>query len=131
VVAINIVVAAVVIAAVPSGIAVEVIVVVGYGATCPITIPGIPSPSATTAVSQSTKSDSCAEADDAGSHISYGVSRSYIWRAIDRGGVVYRDIYDLRVRGFDDDSLRRLLFDCDLRIRRETARGLGFSARNV
>jgi hypothetical protein len=42
-----------------------------------------------------------------------------------------RDIYDLRVRGFDDDSLRRLLFDCDLRIRRETARGLGFSARNV
>jgi hypothetical protein len=67
VVAITIVVATVVIAAAPGGIAVEVIVVVNHRSTVPVTIPGIPPPSATAAASERTESDAGAEADHAGS----------------------------------------------------------------
>ena len=115
-VAVAIVVAAVIVATVPGGISIEVIVVVNNGATAPVTIPGIPSPSAATAARKCTKSDSSAEPDDAGGrHIARGVSRGDVWVAIDYRRIVFRNVYHLGVRGLDDDGLRRLLHHSDLR----------------
>ena len=132
VVAVAIMVAAVIVTAVPGGISVEVIVVVDHRAAVPVTIPGIPSPSAATAARKRTEGDSSAEPDHAGGrHISRGVSRGDVGIAIDYCRIVFRNIYDLRVRGLDDDGLRRLLYHRDLGSRLEIARSLGFGAQRL
>src|SRR5262245_42268150 len=84
VVTVAVMVAAVIVTAVPSRIPIEVIVVVNYRTAAPVTIPGVPSPSATTAACKSTDGDSCAESDHSGScDISRGVSRGNVWIAVD------------------------------------------------
>src|SRR5258708_271079 len=122
--------AAVIVTAVPGRVSVEVIMVIDHSATVPVKIPGAPSPPATAAAFKGTQSDYGSEPDRAGSrHVSRGVSRGDIRCAIDHCRIVLRNIYELRVRGLDDDGLRRLLYYGDFRSRLEIARSLGFSAQ--
>src|SRR5580704_533515 len=134
VVAIAVVVAAVVVAAVPGGVSVVGPSVVHHRGAMPATVPTAIAPTAApaSAAHQCSDCDSSSEPDNgSGSHVAGAVSGSYIGRAINDGGVVLRNVHNLRVSGLNDNDLRRLLHHGDLRAGLEIACGFGLCAQSL
>lgn len=125
--------AAVVVATVPGGISIKVIVVVNDVPVIPIDIPGTPSPPATpSAARERTKGNAAAEPEQRPrGEITGRVPGSHIRRPIDYGWIVLRNIDHLWVRGFDDDGVGRLLGNCDLGTGLEIALSLGLRTQGL
>src|SRR5262245_45164195 len=103
------------VATVPSRIAVEGVVVVQHRAAGPVASPRPPSPAATrerTNCYAGTEGERTREGD-----VSRCVTRRHVRVTVNDGGVVLRNVDDLRVRWFNDNRLRALLHDCHLRCR--------------
>src|SRR5262245_16610745 len=117
------------VATVPGGIAVEGVVVVHHRAARPVASPRGPSPSGTrerTKCHAATERERAREGD---------VSRRVAWRhirvAVDDGGVVLRDVDDLRIRWLNDNRLRALLHDRHLRRRFQVPGSLGLRSQSL
>src|SRR4051794_20495323 len=132
VIGVTVVIVAIVVTTVPRGVSVEAIVAIDNRSAAPVTIPGVPAPTTTTAAGKSTKGHSSTEADHAcGRHISRCVSGGNVWRTVNYRGIVFGDIDDLRIRGLNDDRFRCLLYDGHLRCRFEVARSPGLRTQSL
>src|SRR5262245_58611709 len=117
------------VATVPSRIAVEGVVVVQHRAAGPVASPRTPSPSATrerTNCDAGTEGERTREGD-----VSRCVTRRHIRVTVNDGGVVLRDVDDLRVPWFNDNRLRALLHDCHLRCRFQVPGSLRLRAQGL
>jgi len=137
VVAVAAVVAAVVIATVPASVSVVRATVIDHGRAVPAAAPAAVTPAAAAATHHRSDSDSSAEANDAGgSHIACGIRGRYIAgnnirSAVNNCWVVLRDVHNLWIGGLNDNGLRRLLYDGDLRAGLEIAFCFGLCAQRL
>src|SRR5262245_27839942 len=101
------------VATMPRRVSVERVVVVHHRAAGPVASPRVPSPSAR---GQRTKCDAGTERERTGErNISCRVIGRHIGVAVNDGGVVLRNVDDLRVRWLNHNRLRTLLPDGHLR----------------
>src|SRR5215472_6621645 len=121
VVAVAAVVPAVVIAAMPASVSVVTATVIDDGRAVPAAVPAAKPPTAAATTHQCPDGDPGAEANDArGSYVACGIRGSYIAgnnirSAVNDRRIVLRDVHNLWVGGLNDNRLRRLLHDRDLR----------------
>src|SRR5215471_3256039 len=101
------------VAPVPGGVSVEIVVVVNDRSTMPVASPCSPSP--TSAARQSAEGNSRAEPDNSScGDITCTVPGSDVRIAVNRCWIVLGNVHDLRIRGLNHDGLRRLVHDFNL-----------------
>lgn len=116
------VVTAIVVAAVPSRITVVGSSVIDHGRSMPAAVPVAVTPTAAATAHHCPDGDSGSETYDASRRdVSCAITRSYVRTAINYGRIVLGNIDHLRIRGLDDDHLRRLLNYSHLRSGLEVA----------
>src|SRR5215469_13625781 len=121
VVAVAAVVATVVIATMPANVSVVCAAVIDDGRAVPAAVPAAVPPTAAASAHQGPHGNTGAEANDARSgHVARGIRGSYITgndigSAVNHCGVVLRNVHNLWIGGLNDNGLRRLLHDRDLR----------------
>src|SRR5262245_5886790 len=91
------------VATMPGGISIERVVVVDDGTSCPISSPRVPAPASGRPCPEC---DTSAERDRARRcYIGCTVSRRYIRVSVDHGGIVLRNVDNVRVRRLNHDRL--------------------------
>src|SRR6516225_4052400 len=105
----------------PPSVSVVTAAVIDDSRAVPAAVPAAEPPAAAATTHQCSHSDPGAEANDArSSHAARGIHRSYIAgnnirSAVNHRRIVLRNVHNLWVGGLNDNSLRRLLHDRDLR----------------
>src|SRR5271168_4532960 len=121
-----------IVAAMPGIVAVVGRAMVNRSAAVPIALPTAISPAAATAAHHRSNCQSNAEGKHTCGHqISGAIAGNDIGSAVDNGWIVLRDIDNLGVGWLDNDGLRRLLDNGDLRTRVQIAGGLGLRAQGL
>ena len=111
VVTVAVVIATVVVAAMPSGISVVPTAVVHNSSAVPATIPTAVAPGAAPTAHHRAHRDSGTESNDARSrHVARGIRGSYIprndiRRSVNHGGVILRNVDNLRIGGLNNNDL--------------------------
>src|SRR5271163_4534681 len=121
-----------IVTAMPSGVPVVGPAMINRGAAVPIAIPTAISPAAATTAHHRSHCHSNAEGKHTrGYQVSGAIAGNDIGSAVNHGWVVLWDIDNLGVGWLNDDGLRRLLDNGDLRTRVQIAGGLGFRAQGL
>src|SRR5580704_5238902 len=121
-----------VVPAVPGSVPIIRSAMVVRAAAVPVAVPTAIAPAAAASAHHRANCHPGAKGKQAGSdYIGSGVVGNNVWRAVNHGWVVLRNIHNLRIGRLNNDGLRRLLHHGDLRPRLEIAGRLRLLAQGL